>query len=72
MVPVLQKLHLSTTTGAFEPVDHVVSNFDVRRLLEHVSIWSNEIVIIEARVSTEARAFRARDALCSMRSNLQN
>jgi hypothetical protein len=55
-----------------QAVDHVVSNFDVRTLLEHVSIWSSEIAVIDARVSTEARRFKARDALCSMRSNLQN
>jgi hypothetical protein len=50
-------------------VDHVVSNFDVRTLLEHVSIRSSEIIIIDARVSTEARESKARDAVCSMRSH---
>jgi hypothetical protein len=43
-----------------------------RALLEHVSIWSSEIVIIDARVSTEARGSKARDAVCSMRSHRQN
>jgi hypothetical protein len=55
-----------------QPVDHVVSNFDVQSLLEHVSIWINEIVIIDARVSTAARESKARDAKCSMHPTLPN
>jgi hypothetical protein len=46
---------------------YLLSNFKIRRLLEHVSIWSNTIVITDARVSTAARGSKARDAQCSMR-----
>ena len=42
-----------------QAVDHVVSNLDVRTLLEHVSIWSSEIAVIDARVSIEARDFQS-------------